>query len=961
MLRDPSAHYANSLKQWGLREAGGRRCCEPIGKSPSDRVNSSLRFKRGERQVAIEPGQQLLHYRIDRKIGEGGMGEVWAATDTRLNRAAAIKALPASVVGDAERLARFKREAQLLAALSHPNIAAIFGLEEMEGSPYLAMELVEGDDLSTRIDGRSLPVDEAVEIALQIAAALEEAHDKGIVHRDLKPANVKVTADGKVKVLDFGLAKALSIDPEGSSGSFDPSRSPTMTAAMGTQAGLILGTAAYMAPEQARGKTVDRRADIWAFGVILFEMLTGERMYAGETVTDIIAAVVTREPDWNKLPADTPVALRRVLKRCLQRDPRKRLRDIGDAALELTDEPEVEIAAPSAPPATPSPRGRRWLALVGLAGLALGFAAAVTIWSVMGSAESVPSATWSNLPPPDGHRYDFTRFLEISPNGRHVVFIAEAPDSDEPMLWVRDLDAEQPRPLIGTEGARQPFWSPDSEFIGYFAGRKLRRIGVAGGVSTALTDAGMSPRGGSWGVDGTILFVPDWSEPLFRVSESGGKPEPVTQFDAERLELSHRWPHMLPDGQHFLFFVVSTYPELNPENPTEADKSGLYLGSLDGTEPRLLQTARSRVAYTNGSLVFVDDGILMARPFDVESLSFLGDPVALAEGITQTVDALWGGALFSVSDEGTLLFVRGAPERRAISQLRWRDRQGREVGTFGESQSYNSLRLSHDGRRVATSIGDPGDIWVHDLERESTARFTFDPGNDIVPVWSPGDDRIVFGSSRVIPGKPFSPGNLFEKTTDGLEPEEHLAVVDVVSTLLPADSAPDGSLVVLTALHPGTGADIMTFSFANNVIEPYLKTEDDEQAPRLSPNGRWIAYESNESGRYEIYVQAFPGTGGKWQVSSGGGNLPAWREDGKELFYLGPEGLMVVPVETAGSFRNDTPVNLFTLDVNITPDGYYNYDVSPDGQRFLFLGPVEGASEETGMVTLVQQWRALQE
>jgi len=908
--------------------------------------------------MPLTPGQTLSHYRIDRKIGQGGMGEVWAATDTRLNRPAAIKALPASVAADPERLARFKREAQMLAALSHPNIAAIYGLEESAGAPYLALELVEGEDLSARIEGRRVPVAEAIEIALQIAAALGEAHDKGIVHRDLKPANIKISADGKVKVLDFGLAKALSADPMASNSALDISLSPTMTAAVGTQAGMILGTAGYMAPEQARGKAVDRRADIWAFGVILYEMLTGERLYAGETVTDIIAALVTRDPDWSKLPADTPVTVRRLLQRCLQKDPRKRLRDIGDAALELSESPADDSAVRPAPAIARPRRGRLWL--VGAAGLILGVVAAGIIRDVMTPRAEAPPPTWSSLSPPAGSRFELTRFLEISPDGRRVVFVAPAQGSAEPVLWIRDLGTEQPHALAGTEGAQQPFWSPDSQAIGYFAQRKLRRVSVAGGVSQTLADAGNSPRGGAWGADGTILFVPDWSKPVFRVPATGGEASAVTKFVRERYELSHRWPHMLPDGRHFLYFVVSTYPGLNPDSPSTMDKSGLYIGSLDGEEPRLLQTARSRAVYTHGTLLYVDDGILTARPFDLGSLSFDGEPVSIAEGVTQSVDALWGGALFSVSDEAGLLFVRGAPERRAVSQLLWLDRAGVDLGKVGEPQPFNGLRISHDGRHLATSIGDPGDLWIHDLQRGSSTRFSFDPGNDEIPVWSPGDDRILFQSSRLIPGKPFAPGTLFRKVASGLEPEEQLAGEGSDPFLLPEDWSPDGSVAVLTALRSETGSDILIYSFKDGAITPFIATGSEEAYARFSPDGRWLAYASDESGRYEIYVQAFPGPGGKWQVSTGGGSLPVWRPDGKELFYLGSDNLMAVPVETAGGFRHDTPVALFKADINDTQDGA-SYDVSPDGKRFLVLSKTQKAAGENASVTLVQEWRSLLE
>ncbi len=910
--------------------------------------------------MPLTPGQLLSHYRIDRKIGQGGMGEVWAATDTRLNRAAAIKALPASVAADPERLARFKREAQLLAALSHPNIAAIYGLEEIDGAPYLALELVEGEDLSTRIEGRRVPCAEAIEIALQIAAALEEAHEKGIIHRDLKPANIKISAGGKVKVLDFGLAKALSADPAASGSSHELSLSPTMTAAIGTQVGMILGTAGYMAPEQARGKAVDRRADIWAFGVILFEMLTGDRLYAGETVTDVIAALVTREPDWSKLPADAPAGARRVLQRCLQKDPRKRLRDIGDAALELAEGPSDDSAArPATVAARPAGGRSRWL--VGAACIVLGAIAAWVLRGAMTSGGSeVARPTWSNLSPPAGSQYDFTRFIEISPDGRSVTFVAPAAGADEPLLWIRDLGSEQPRALAGTDGAQQPFWSPDSRSIGYFAQRKLRRVSAEGGVSQTLADAGNSPRGAAWGDDGTILFVPDWSKPIFRVSATGGTASPVTQFDKERLELSHRWPHVLPDGRHFLYFVVSTYPSLNPENPSAMDKSGLYIGSLDGAEPpRLLQTARSRAVYTRGSLLYVDDSILMARPFDLGSLSFAGEPVSLAEGVTQSVGALWGGALFSVSDEAGLLFVRGAPERRSVSQLRWRNREGKDLGTVGEPQPYNSVRPSHDGRHVAASIGDPGDIWIYDLARGSSTRFSYDPGNDELPVWSPADDRILFQSSRLISGQSFSPGTLFWKAASGLEPEEQLAVEDAGTILFPEDWLPDGSVAAVTALRPETGSDIMLYSFEKGTIEPFIATAAEEQFARFSPDGRWMAYTSEESGRSEIYVQAFPGPGGKWQVSTGGGSLPVWRGDGRELFYLGADHMMAVSVETAGGFRHGSPVALFPVDATyLNSLAGTSYGVTPEG-KFLLMAAPEKAAGTPAEVTLVREWRSL--
>jgi serine/threonine protein kinase len=905
--------------------------------------------------MSLQPGQTVSHYRIEHKLGEGGMGEVWAATDTRLNRSAAIKALPVSMVADAEWLARFNREAQLLAALNHPNIAAIYGLERSDDVPYLALELVEGDDLSTSIEGRRVPLDEVQEIALQIAAALEEAHEKGIIHRDLKPANIKLATDGRVKVLDFGLAKALSQDPDSSGSGLDVSTSPTMTAAMGTQAGLILGTAGYMSPEQARGKALDRRTDVWAFGVILYEMLTGTRLFSGETVTDVIAAVVTREPDWSKLPADTSQAMRRVLKRCLQKDPRQRLRDIGDAALELREPLEEEHTQQKAATVRPPARSRNaWL--LGAAGLVLGAILTYAILSTRDSGSAGGTPLWSNLQPPEGAQFD--RFLEISPDGQKVVFVAPSGPDGDLVLWVRELGNEQARALAGTEGADQPFWSPDSRSIGFFARRKVRRISAEGGVSQTLAQAGTAPRGASWGADGTILFVPDWSEPVFRVSETGGEAEIVSTLNVERMELSHRWPHMLPDGKHFLYFVVSTYPEVNPENPAETDQSGLYVGSFDGAEPRLLQTAHSRVVYRNKSLIYVDDGILMSRPFDLTSLSFSGDPVTIASDVTQSTGALWGGALFSVSDAGTLLFVRGATEDRRVSQLMWIDRKGERSGLVGRPQSFNSLQLSHDGTRLAASTGDPEDVWIYDFERNNSTRLTFDIGSDNSPVWSPDDEAILFSSTRVIPDEKFMPVRLYRKAVSGLEEEDSIAAVESFGpTLFTTDWSSDGKYVATTVAHQGTGSDLVIFSIETNEFEIFLQTEDTEQSAKFSPSGRWLAFESDVSGEMEVYVRAFPGPGGEWQVSTNGGIRPLWRADGRELFYLANDGqMMSVVVESKEGFRHDTPVALFEFEGWVTAEGTTTFEVAPDGSKFLVMGPVEGDEQKQPVITLLQGW-----
>ena len=873
--------------------------------------------------MALTTGDKLGPCEILAPIGAGGMGEVFRARDTRLGRDVALK------VSSARFSDRFEREARAIAALNHPNICQLYDV----GPNYLVMELVEGPTLGERIKRGAIPLEESLKVARQIADALEAAHDKGIVHRDLKPGNVKIKPDGTVKVLDFGLAKV------GGTPGAPIEDSPTLS--MGaTQAGVILGTACYMSPEQARGKALDKRADIWAFGVVLFEILTGENLFKGEDVGEILAAVIKEPVDFERVPP----RVRRLLRACLEKDPHQRLRDIGDVWRLLESGTET-------PPRT-EVRARRlpWA----VAGAILLIALASAPFSIVHLREkpAVAPSVRFQIPMPEKVTLGPGGF-SVSPDGRRLVLSATAADGTR-RLYVRTLDALEARPLPGTEGAGQypPFWSPDSRFVGFTLGNKIMKVDVTGGPPQTLCELSGTLGTGAWNRQGVVLVMHNPGS-VMQVSEAGGIPTPVTALDPSRQEQYHARPFFLPDGRHFFYVRFSTNPEY----------VGTYIGSLDvkpqDQDRRRLVPGRFGVSYapssdpTIGYVLFEREGTLMAQTFDNKKLELTGQAVPVAEQVGNNGAV---SAFFWASDNGVLAFRTGGG--RVGLQLTWLDQKGNVTSRSVEPGPYGDLALSPDGTRVATArLEQSADIWLYEFARGVSTRFTFSPAIDRNPVWSPDGSRIVFRSNR---GGHF---DLYQKNANGTGEDEMLLKSD--EDKLPESWSRDGRFLLFASLDPKTLSDLWVLPLEGDKKPvPFLRTEFNEFGARFSPDGRWIAYTSNESGRFEVYVRPFspPGVagsssaGGKWQISKAGGIAPRWRGDSKELYYVAADArLMAVEVAAGSAFQTGIPQPLFNV---FTSSPAASPEVTPDGKRFLIAAPLQQSGAEAP-ITMLLNWPSL--
>ena len=880
--------------------------------------------------MPILPGRRLGPYEILSAIGAGGMGEVYQAHDTKLGRDVAIKVLPEAFAHDADRLSRFQREAKMLASLNHPNIATIYGLEQSGGTSYLVMELVPGETLQERVKREGpVPVEETLVIAKQIAEALEAAHEKGIVHRDLKPANVKVTPEGKVKVLDFGLAKAFA----GDTSTEDIGNSPTLSQAA-TMQGVILGTAAYMSPEQARGKAVDKRTDIWAFGCVLYELLTRKPPFQGEDVTEILASVVKSEPDWHALPTDISPSIRVLMQRCLRKDRRQRTPDAATIRIEIED----AIAAPKDSGATQAaPATRFWRER--LAWAAAAFFILTTIVLAIGFALRAPKP-----PQPmrlsaeigaEGNLYTaFGASAILSPDGKRLASVAAASDQKQ-RIYVRSLDQLQAATLSGTENARDPFFSPDGQWIGFFAEGKLKKISVQGGAAVALCDAS-NDRGGSWGDDGTIVFAPNNTVPLSKVSSAGGTPQPLITLDKQASEATQRWPQVLPGSKAVLFTSNAVGGGI-----AGFEDSDIVVYSTVSGQRKTLQRGGFYARYlSSGHLVYMHEGTLFAVPFDVKRLEVTGQPAPILEGVATA--PFYGGAQFSFSNTGNLVYVAGSAGGQNVS-IYWMDREGKFTPLRETPGTYFGPAFSPDGKRLALEMidGKRSDIWAYEWERDALTRLTFGGEANRFPVWTPDGQRIVYSSQ--VKGGTY---NLWWIRADGAGDAQRLT--ESKSPQYAGSWRPDGKVLALSQTNPGTNYDIMTLSVEGDeksgwkagAPKPFVNSEFSERAPAFSPDGHWLAYQSNESGIYEVYVRPFPGPGGKWRISTGGGELPRWSHKGKELFYRMVTDSKIMAVTYSGSgdsFRADKPQLWSPGQFTDLGQGFNNFDLHPDGKRFAVL------------------------
>jgi eukaryotic-like serine/threonine-protein kinase len=891
--------------------------------------------------MTLSAGTRLGPYEILSLVGSGGMGEVYRARDPKLKRDVAIKVLPDSLAQDPERLARFEREAHLLAALNHPHIAHIHGIEDSSGEPALVMELVEGPTLADRMAQGPISLDEALPIARQIADALEAAHEQGIVHRDLKPANIKVRDDGTVKVLDFGLAKAF--DP-GASSPAGAMNSPTLSI-HATQAGTILGTAAYMAPEQARGRSVDRRADIWAFGCVLYEMLTGRRPFDGDDVSITLAAVLKADPDWQALPLVTPAAVRRLLTRCLRKDPKDRLQAIGDARIEIGELLSGVMEPVAMTPIVDAPWWRR-VAIPAATALAMSLATAAIVWFAVQSTIARPRVSRFVIAPTTGAAFSINvtgRDVAMTPDGSRLLYVG----ANGTTLFVRPLDQLEATPLVRGGALRDPFVSPDGQWVGFFDGlQTLKKVAITGGPAVLVTNelVGLAS-GATWMADGTIIFA-DAAFGLKRVSADGGTPAVLTRPDPTRGEARHVWPERLPGGQAVLCTVTAT--------TGGRDAASIAVLDLRSGRLTILLRGGTHAQYSpSGHLVYSAAGTLRAVAFDLSRLTVVG-PSSLV--VPQARTTAGGGVDAGLAADGTLVYVAGGSLNSLARTLVWVDRQGREKPTGAPPRSYFFPRVSPDGTRIAVQVATDQNIniWIWDLTGATLQRVTSE-GADVTPEWTSDGRRVMFSSSLT------GAFNLFSQAADGIGAFERLT--ESPSIHVASAVSPDGTRVILTERSsPTTGEDVMALRLdGTHQILPLVQTPFNERNGIVSPDGRWLAYEADDSGTFEIYVRPFPAVNsGRWQVSTSGGTQPLWSASGQELFYIAPDSALIrVAVATGSAWTVGAPTKLIEGRYVTNELGVFqrNYDVAADGQRFLMIkAPGGDATGVPPQIVVVQHF-----